>query len=334
MCPGRPVWVMQSTMGDLGARLDGRYRLERRIALGGAAEVWRGHDETLGRTVAVKVILAEGGVSLVRAEARAVAALAHPNIAEVFDVGVWQTPQGPALPYLVMEFADGRTLAQHLRAGPLDWRIGVRVCAEVSAGLAAAHVAGVVHRDVKPANIILTPYGAKVLDFGISVTTGSDDRLDDGTIVGTPAFMAPERFRGEPAAPSTDMYALGVLLFLCLAGRLPFPPPPRSGDVIAPPPAVGPPTLPTIRGLPDEVAEVCLSCLDPNPDQRPTSFAAALLLAEAVDARVHLPPLLEPGPPPDEPGSPWTATAAEAATDIGHTLPDGAGAVVAGRHRA
>ncbi|MEV0714504.1 serine/threonine-protein kinase [Asanoa sp. NPDC050611] len=322
-------------MGDEGTRLDGRYRLERRIAVGGAAEVWRGHDETLGRTVAIKVILADGGVALVRSEARAVAALAHPNIAEVFDVGVWRTPQGPALPYLVMEFADGRTLAQHMRSGPLDWRIGVRVCAEVSAGLAAAHVAGVVHRDVKPANVILTPYGAKVLDFGISVTAGSDDHLDDGTIVGTPAFMAPERFHGHPAAPATDMYALGVLLFLCLANRLPFPPPPRSGDVIAPPPVVGPARLPAIDGLPAEVADVCLSCLDPDPDQRPTSFAAALLLAEAVDARVHLPPLAPPPAPPDEPVSPWTDAAAEASTDIGQTLPDGAAAAVGvGRHRA
>ncbi|GAA1886520.1 serine/threonine-protein kinase [Asanoa iriomotensis] len=318
-------------MDDEGTRLDGRYRLERRIAVGGAAEVWRGRDETLGRTVAVKVILTDGGASLVRAEARAVAALAHPNIAEVFDVGVWKTPQGPSLPYLVMEFADGRTLAQHLRTGPLDWRIGVRVCAEVSAGLAAAHVADLVHRDVKPANVILTPYGAKVLDFGISVTAGSSDRLADGTILGTPAFMAPERFHGAPAAPATDMYALGVLLFLCLAGRLPFPPPPRSGDLIAPPSVAGLPPLPPIKDLPDEVAEVCLSCLDPNPDARPTSFAAALLLAEAVDARVHLPPLADPVP--EDPVPPWTDTAAEASTDIGHTLPDGAGVIV-GRHRA
>ncbi|GIF73879.1 serine/threonine-protein kinase [Asanoa siamensis] len=319
--------------------LGGRYRLERRIAMGGAAEVWRGRDEMLGRTVAVKVMHGDADDpatpdDLVFAEARAVAALAHPNVAEVFDVGVC-----PPLRYIVMEFADGRTLAQHLRAGALDWRIAVRVCAEVSAALAAAHVAGLVHRDVKPANVILTPYGAKVLDFGISVLAGSDDRLADGTITGTPAFMAPERFRGLPAAPATDMYALGVLLYLCLTGRLPFPPPPRNGDVIAPP-ALLPVRLPAIPDLPAEVADVCLSCLDPEPDPRPTSFAAALLLAEAADARVHLPPLAAL-PEDEEPTSPWTSAAAEAPTDIGDTVRDGAAArleehsrIAAGRHRA
>ncbi|MDG4826473.1 serine/threonine-protein kinase [Asanoa sp. WMMD1127] len=318
-------------------RLDGRYRLERRIAVGGASEVWRGHDETLGRPVAVKVIVCaddESEVStdeLVLAEARSVAALAHPNIAEVFDIGVWRTPEGTALRYIVMEFAEGATLAQHLRAGPLDWRIAVRVCAEVSAALAAAHLAGLVHRDVKPGNVILTPYGAKVLDFGISIMVGSHDRLSDGTIVGTPAFMPPERFRGLPAAPATDMYALGVLLYLCLAGRLPFPPQLLPGRRIAPP-VVGPARLPAIPDLPVEVAEVCLSCLDPDPDQRPSSFAAALLLAEAVDARVQLPPLAPP-PPVDDSAqrlSPWTQEAAEANTEVA----DESEHDVVGRHRA
>jgi len=319
--------------------LSDRYRLERRIAIGGASEVWRGHDEMLGRPVAVKVIAADGGDpaspdALVLAEARSVAALAHPNIAEVFDIGVWSAPEGPALRYIVMELAEGETLAQHLRAGPLDWQIAVRVCAEVSAALAAAHMAGLVHRDVKPANVVLTPYGVKVLDFGISVTAGSRDGLADGAVVGTPAFIAPERFRGLPAAPASDMYALGVLLFLCLAGQLPFPPLLMSGRRIAVPP-VEPPRLPPIAGLPDEVAAVCLSCLDPDPDARPSSFAAALLLAAAVDARVHLPPLTQPpsADEPDEPVSPWTRTAAEAPTDLAEAgtieEPD-----AVGRHRA
>ncbi len=303
--------------------LNDRYRLERRIAIGGASEVWRGRDEMLGRPVAVKVIAADAGDpaspdALVLAEARSVAALAHPNIAEVFDIGVWSAPEGPALRYIVMELAEGETLAQHLRAGPLDWQIAVRVCAEVSAALAAAHLAGLVHRDVKPANVVLTPYGVKVLDFGISVTAGSRDGLADGAVVGTPAFIAPERFRGLPAAPASDMYALGVLLFLCLTGRLPFPP-----------------LLPPIAGLPDEVAAVCLSCLDPDPDARPSSFAAALLLAASVDARVHLPPLT-PAPPvdePDEPVSPWTRTAAEAPTDLAE-VETMAEQDAIGRHRA
>lgn len=329
--------------GEETRRLNDRYRLEGRIAIGGASEVWRGHDETLGRPVAVKVIAAAGGDPAspdepVLAEARSVAALAHPNIAEVFDIGVWRAPEGPALRYIVMELAEGETLAQHLRAGALDWRIAVRVCAEVSAALAAAHLAGLVHRDVKPANVVLTPYGVKVLDFGISVTTGSHDVLTDGTIVGTPAFIAPERFRGLPAAPASDMYALGVLLYLCLAGRLPFPPLLMSGRRIAAPATV-PAPLPPIPDLPDEVVDVCLSCLDPDPDRRPSSFAAALLLAEAVDARVQLPPLAPPPPAgvPEEPVSPWTRSAAEAPTDLAEVDPDGvtvSAPDTVGRHRA
>ncbi|MEV4621504.1 serine/threonine-protein kinase [Asanoa sp. NPDC049573] len=303
--------------------LNDRYRLEQRIAVGGVSEVWRGHDETLGRPVAVKII-ASGSPDDVVTEARSGAALAHPNIAEVFDIGVWR-----AFRYIVMEYAEGETLAQHLRAGPLDWRIATRVCAEVGAALAAAHLTGLVHRDVKPANVVLTPYGAKVLDFGISIMAGSHDRLPDGSILGTPAFMPPERFRGLPAAPASDVYALGVLLFLCLTGRLPFTP--RSGpDNRIAPPTAEPPLLPPIKDLPAEVAEVCLSSLSPDPETRPSSFAAAVLLAAAVDARVQLPPVAPPPPvvKPEDEVSPWTRAAAEAATGVAPE-PNGVG-----RHRA
>jgi serine/threonine-protein kinase len=315
--------------------LNERYRLEHRIAVGGASEVWRGHDEMLDRAVAVKVMTLgpERGESPdhlepVRAEARAAAALTHPNIAGVYDFGACPTEAGFAIRFIVMELAEGETLARHLRSGPLDWQIAVRVCAEVCAALAAAHLHGVVHRDVKPANVILTPYGVKVLDFGISVMSGNRDRLPDGNVVGTPAFMAPERFRGVPAAPPTDMFAVGVLLYLCLTGRLPWPMP---ADPTRPSAASEPPLpLPDVTGLPVEVAELCLSCLDADPDRRPTSFLAALLLAEAVDATIHLPPVAtaDPGAPP--PVSPWTRAAAEAATDH---APESAPPPV-GRHRA
>jgi eukaryotic-like serine/threonine-protein kinase len=313
--------------GEDMRRLNERYRLEHRIAVGGASEVWRGHDEVLGRPVAVKVVppgrqyTESSPDELVRAEARSAAALTHPNIAGVYDFGACPAPSGLELRYIVMELAEGETLASHLRGGPLDWQIAVRVCAEVSAALAAAHLRGLVHRDIKPANVMLTPYGAKVLDFGISIMAGNHDSLPDGTVVGTPAFMPPERFRGLPAAPATDMYALGVLLYLCLAGRLPWPVSPEPGGFVAP--AAPPPPLPEIPGLPVEVAEVCASCLDPEPERRPSSFVAALLLAEAVDARVHLPPVAPEGGPStssslsSEPTMPsWTRAAAEAQTDV------------------
>jgi serine/threonine-protein kinase len=322
-------------------RLNGRYRLEHRIAVGGASEVWRGYDEMLGRPVAVKVISPgreceqESPDELVRTEARSAAALAHPNIAEVFDFGTCPWPGGLGLRYIVMELAEGETLASHLRAGPLDWRIAVRVCAEVSAALAAAHLRGLVHRDIKPANVVLTPYGAKVLDFGISIMAGDQDALPNGTVVGTPAFMPPERFRGLPAAPATDMYALGVLLYLCLSGRLPWPVStvPESGRLAAP--AEPPPPLPDIPNLPVEVAEVCRDCLDPEPELRPSSFVAALLLAEAVDARVHLPPVPtapQAAAPPEPAMSSWTRAAAEAETDVAVEVVEERPPV--GRHRA
>ncbi len=342
--------------------LNGRYRLDHRIAVGGASEVWRGQDEMLDRAVAVKVMTLgpdrgpaadpaapepTDHLSEVRAEARAAAALTHPNIAGVYDFGACPAAAGMAIRYIVMELAEGETLARHLRAGPLDWQIAVRVCAEVCAALAAAHMHGVVHRDIKPANVILTPYGAKVLDFGISVMSGNDDLLPDGNVVGTPAFMAPERFGGVPAAPATDMYAVGVLLYLCLAGKLPWPvsvDPPRQ--VV---PAEPPPPLPEIPGLPVEVAELCAACLDADPQLRPTSFLAALLLAEAVDATIHLPPVATPAPDEPAPVSPWTRAAAEAATDHAPVPPAGEAATdhaatppveglrpepPAGRHRA
>jgi serine/threonine protein kinase len=326
-------------------KLNGRYRLDRRIAIGGASEVWRGHDEMLDRTVAVKVMRPGTGYDTlpeattdaaaeVQAEARAAAALTHPNIAGVYDFGVYRN-EGATLRYIVMELAEGETLAGHLRSGPLDWRIAVRVCAEVSAALSAAHLRGFVHRDIKPANVILTPYGAKVLDFGIAIMAGRPDTVEAGTIVGTPAFMAPERYDGGPAEPATDMYALGVLLHLCLAGRLPWPVTTEPG--IAPPKPEGPPeALPSIDGLPDEVVEVRSNCLDNDPARRPSSFVAALLLAEAAETSVHLPSVATaPAVTPDGTGamvgtgmpSTWTTDAADARTEQMSSAP-------VGRHRA
>ena len=124
----------------------------------------------------------------IRAEARSAARLVHPNVASVHDFGTSSTWPGRPVPYIVMELAEGETLAAHLRAGPLDWRIAVRVCAEVAAALAAAHADGIVHRDVKPANVMLTPAGVKVLDFGIATAAGAPD-----PIAGRGWWWAPRR---------------------------------------------------------------------------------------------------------------------------------------------
>ncbi|MFI5935232.1 serine/threonine-protein kinase [Actinoplanes sp. NPDC051494] len=326
--------------------LGGRYQLEHRIGVGGMAEVWRGHDQVLDRPVAVKIMApavegtlgAVDGVDLVRTEARSAARLAHPNVAGVHDFGTSPRPGRDDVPYIVMELIDGQTLSEHLTAGPLDWRIAVRVCAEVAAALAAAHGQQVVHRDIKPSNIMLTPSGAKVLDFGIAAATGSRDPDPDGPVMGTPAYVAPERFDGLPATPASDMYALGVLLYHCLSGRLPWQV--ESGTALVHAQRyLDPDPLPVIAGLAPEVLDLCSRCLDKDPLERPPALVAALLLAEAVDARVYV-PLMDVGTRVPRPSvSTWDERAAEAPTDMAVPVDhDDAGtpeyAGRRGRHRA
>ncbi|KAB1906780.1 serine/threonine-protein kinase [Micromonospora sp. AMSO31t] len=299
--------------------LGGRYELERRVGIGGMSEVWRAHDLVLDRTVAVKLISPglDGeatSVDRIRREARSAARLVHPNVASVHDFGTAALPDGRAVPYIVMELAEGETLAAHLRRGRLDWRIAVRVCAEVSAALAAAHTHGIVHRDVKPANVILTPAGVKVLDFGIASPAGAPDHTPDGIVVGTPAYLAPEQLDRQPATPAADMYALGVLLYYCLTGRLPY-----AADSTTQLLGSGrrrrPEPLPDIDGLPAEAADLCRGCLAEDPAARPSSLMAALLLAEVVDARVYV-PMVAPAPRQRSAAvSAWTDQAAAEATE-------------------
>ncbi|MEV6815025.1 serine/threonine-protein kinase [Micromonospora sp. NPDC051296] len=299
--------------------LDGRYRLEQRVGVGGMSEVWRAHDAVLDRTVAVKLVSpgqpdGPASVERIRAEARSAARLVHPNVASVHDFGTYASSTGEA-PYIVMELAEGQTLAAHLRTGPLDWRIAVRVCAEVSAALAAAHAHGIVHRDVKPANVMLTPSGVKVLDFGIATPTGAADPAPEGMVVGTPAYLAPEQLHRSPAAPAADMYALGVLLYCCLTGRLPYPAESVT-QLLGLDRRQPPQPLPEVPGLPAEVADLCRRCLAEDPTGRPSSLVAALLLAEAVDARVYV-PMLQPLAVRQRPASvtPWTDRAAAEVTE-------------------
>ncbi|WCN84267.1 serine/threonine-protein kinase [Micromonospora sp. LH3U1] len=303
--------------------LDGRYQLEQRIGVGGMSEVWRAHDQVLDRPVAVKLILPgpdgqDGPVDRIRAEARSAARLVHPNVASVHDFGTSSTWPGRPVPYIVMELAEGETLAAHLRAGPLDWRISVRVCAEVAAALAAAHAEGIVHRDVKPANVMLTPSGVKVLDFGIAVPAGTPDPMPTGIVLGTPAYLAPEQLDGVPATPASDMYALGVLLYYCLTARLPYHAV-TTHELLGVRRCQPPEPLPEIDGLPPEVAELCHSCLADDPEQRPSSLIAALLLAEAVDARVYVPMTIPTTRRPAR-TSPWTERAAMEATEAVQVL--------------
>jgi eukaryotic-like serine/threonine-protein kinase len=203
----------------------GRYRLDELLSRGGMGEVWRAFDTTLGRPVAVKLLRA--GLTdaadkkrFVR-EARSAAQLSHPNVVAIFDVGEWLGAS-----YLVMELLEGHTLAEELADnGPLPIADVRDLGAQAAAGLMAAHAAGVVHRDVKPSNLVRTREGTlKVVDFGIArVLDEASTRLTrTGTIVGTAAYIAPEQARGTDADARTDLYALGCVLYQLLAGRTPF----------------------------------------------------------------------------------------------------------------
>lgn len=202
-----------------------RYRLDERIAVGGVGEVWRAVDLVLERPVAVKLLLAqhaldEESLARFRAEARHAGALSHPCIARVYDYCEADPPHPPCL---VLELVDGPSLAGRLAGGPLDAVQVMDVVAQAAEGLHAAHTAGLVHRDIKPANLLLSKDGRlKITDFGISHAAGSASVTCTGTLIGTPAYLAPERVAGAGGTPATDLYALGVVAYECLAGQPPF----------------------------------------------------------------------------------------------------------------
>jgi serine/threonine protein kinase len=205
-----------------GVALGHRYELEERVGAGGFSEVWRARDLTLDRPVAVKVLHAgyvQDAEALARfqAEARHAGSVAHENIARVYDYGE------PHPPYLVMELVEGPSFAQVLARGPMDPVRAMDVVAQAAAGLQAAHGAGLVHRDIKPGNLLLTPDGiVKIADFGISHAVGSAGVTGTGLVVGTPGYLAPERAAGASATALSDLYSLGVVAYECLAGAPPF----------------------------------------------------------------------------------------------------------------
>ena len=204
--------------------LGGRYRLDRRIATGGMGEVWSATDVVLDRVVAAKTLQAglmdePGFLERFRAEARHAASLSHPGIAAVYDYG---EANGHA--FLVMEMVDGRTLSHVLASdAPLAPDRAASILAQTCDALAAAHAAGVVHRDVKPGNIMLTPDDrVKITDFGISTLVGSVPLTATGQILGTPQYISPEQATGSSATPASDIYSLGVIGYEMLSGRRPF----------------------------------------------------------------------------------------------------------------
>jgi hypothetical protein len=273
-----------------GQVLGGRYRLDEVLGVGGMSTVWRAHDAVLGRDVAVKLLSGRhagdtASRQRIRVEARAAAALSHPNVAQVHDFGE-TVHDGRRTPYVVMELVPGPTLEERAAAAALPPVVVFRICAEVAAGLAAAHADGVVHRDVKPANVIIAPTGAKVVDFGIAAATDPGGAADlDGELLGTPDYVAPERITDDAVTPASDVYSLGVLLFKLLTGHLPWAAD-GATDLIDAHLYSEPAPLPAIAGVPNDVIELCRRCLSKDPTGRPTAaeVAAALTAATAAPA--------------------------------------------------
>ena len=306
-----------------GATLGGRYTLGTAIASGGMGDVWEATDEVLQRPVAVKVLRAQGPeddafLERFRDEARGSAGLHHPNIASVFDYG-----EDAGTAYLVMELVPGRTLGELIRDSdggmPAD---EVRsLLGQAALALSAAHEAGVVHRDVKPANIIVTPEGqAKLTDFGIArVGDGSGHTLT-GEVLGTPDYLSPEQALGEPATAASDIYSLGVVAHEMITGRKPFdmgtPVATAIAQVTDPPPEL-PSTVPL------DLREVVDACLAKSASDRP---ADARTVAEAAGVPLGSVPGVTPPPPADD--STTVIPAADATRTLEATPVAGAGRAV------
>ncbi|MFJ9742913.1 protein kinase [Streptomyces sp. NPDC101166] len=257
--------------------LAGRYRLDTRIGSGGAADVYRGFDLRLRRAVAVKVfrpgtgVEAEEGFS---SEAVILARLQHPGLVTAYDAG-----RHDDRAYLVMQLVEGSTLKTRIAEGALSPRETAELGADLARALAHAHAEGVVHRDVKPSNILLGASNRPYLtDFGISRLVDATTRTVTGTIVGTAAYLSPEQVLGEPVGRSADVYALGLVLLECLTGRLEYDGGPLEAAIAR---LHRPPVLPS--ALPNELAVLLGDMTARNEGTRPSALECARTLAAVAD---------------------------------------------------
>ncbi|MFI5269110.1 MAG: protein kinase, partial [Chloroflexota bacterium] len=275
--------------------IGGRYEIQRKLGAGGMASVYLAHDPLLSRDVAIKVprledisdgeSLGEDRLARFQSELRAIGQLNHPNVVTIYDGGL-----DDGTPFLVMEPVDGENLAQLIRReAPLPPEKAVAIARQVAEALAYAHSQGIVHRDIKPQNVLIDKSGrAKVTDFGIAKSSDIT-RTVTGTILGTPSFMAPEVAAGEPVTPSADIYGLGVVLYQMLTGHVPF----EADNAIAaavrsqredaqPPSRVSP--------VPAWLDEVVLRALARDPGRRYASAAdLAADLAAGPESGGHTP---------------------------------------------
>ena len=273
--------------------VDGRYRAVKRLGSGGMAEVWCVEDEVLGRRVALKLL---GGRFVddpefrerFRREARAAAGLAHPNIVGIYDRSEWD-----GVPYIAMELVDGKTLKELVaERGPLPPDVAIAFTEQILRALAYAHRRGIVHRDVKPQNVIIDAEGqAKVADFGIARAADSE-MTQTGTIVGTVQYLSPEQAEGRPVDHRSDLYSTGIVLYELLTGQVPF-----DGEA---PIAIAikqfnePPVPPgqLEPGIPPALEAVVMRALEKDPERRFQSadeFIGALENARRAPSRAAAP---------------------------------------------
>ncbi|CAL9593822.1 protein kinase domain-containing protein [Streptomyces sp. enrichment culture] len=251
----------------------GRYRLDDLLGRGGAADVYEGLDLRLRRPVAVKVFRPDGAADTEErfdGEGRLLARLQHPGLVTVYDCG-----RDDGTPYLVMELVKGTTLRRRIAAAPLPPAEACRIGAALASALAHVHEAGVVHRDVKPANILLDEAGAPHLtDFGISRTLGATAQTVPGALIGTAAYIAPEQVRGRGAGPAADIYSLGLVLLESIKGELEYPGAPLEAAVarLHRSPAIPP-------GIPAALAALLEAMTDADESRRPDATACGRALA-------------------------------------------------------
>jgi serine/threonine-protein kinase len=317
---GRKIALMESAPADVlvGRMLDRRYHVRSRIAHGGMATVYLATDTRLDREVALKVMhadLARDGDFVERfiGEAKSVAKLSHPNIVGVYDQGA----DGQYL-YLAMEYVPGRTLRAVMRErGWLPWQEALAVIDPVLAGLAAAHQAGIVHRDVKPENVLITGDGrVKVVDFGLARASAAVGNTRAGVIIGSVAYIAPEQVTGAPSDARSDVYAAGIVLFEMLTGRQPF-----TGET---PLAVAyahvnsdvPVVSSLVGGIPPGVDQLVRAATSRDPQLRPTNADVFLRVTRALRGMPE---------PADSVSGAWAVPAAAGAGPYGGARPYGGG---------
>jgi eukaryotic-like serine/threonine-protein kinase len=269
-----------------GFVLGGRYRLERRIASGGMADVWAGTDDVLQRPVAVKVMRPDTDHERLFAlrfhdEAVHSAALLHTNIATVFDYG-----KDDGLAFLVMELVEGEPLSAILRKrGPLSPHEVRSIIGQAALALGVAHEARVVHRDVKPANIMVREDGlVKLTDFGIARALDASGHTQHGEMLGTPNYISPEQALGHAATGASDLYALGVVAHEMLSGQRPFD---RGTPIATALSHVNEPSPPLPDDVPEDLRDLILECLEKDPERRPANAAAVAIRLGLGDQEVR-----------------------------------------------